>query len=146
MTKQQVDLSEFRGSWNIYRSIEDRLLDRIGHLKGTADFIPDGPAFVYSEQGELTFAGQPALSTRRDYLWRADGAAVLVLFADGKPFHRFLLSGSTAEASYWCDPDQYRVLYEFSDWPNWTTTWSVKGPRKDYLSVTRFERSGDMER
>ncbi len=146
MKKQQVGLEEFRGSWNIYRSIEDRLLDRTGYLRGTADFIPAGTALAYSERGELTYTGQPALSTRQEHLWCADGAAVLVLFSDGRPFHRFVLSGSTAQASHWCDPDHYRVLYEFSNWPNWTNTWSVKGPRKDYVSVTRFERDVDMER
>lgn len=145
VTNQPITLAQFAGQWSIDRCLEDRLADRVGHYAGTALFIWKEDALSYSETGELKFPDQPALSARQEYLWRAVGPNVRVSFTDGRPFHEFVLSGSEATASHWCDPDRYSVLYRFSDWPEWTATWIVRGPWKDYVSVTRFKRTGDAE-
>ena len=140
MTQHPTKLADFAGDWNIDRRIEDRLAKRTAQLKGTALFAWSGTDLIYSEAGMLTLDDGPALSTQQEYLWQTDGSEVRVYFANRAPFHRFPLSVPIANASYWCDPDQYDVRYEFRNWPVWTVTWTVHGPRKDYISITRFER------
>jgi hypothetical protein len=63
-----------------------------------------------------------------------------VYFADGTFFHRFALSPQP-EAAHFCAPDQYDVTYNFTDWPHWSSTWRVKGPRKDYTMQSRYIRA-----
>ena len=41
----------------------------------------------------LALGDGPPLAAHRDYLWRADGAGIAVLFPDGRPFHRFAPAG-----------------------------------------------------
>ena len=40
-----------------------------------------------------------------------------------------------------CDPDTYRVRYDFRRWPRWQAEWRVTGPRKDYGMLSRFRRA-----
>ncbi len=138
MTGRPKDLMDFEGRWDLDRRIEDRLSRRKGHFRGEAHFNRSGSDLFYFETGELRLDDGLALSARREYLWCDDGSAVRVTFADGRPFHGFPLSVPVAEVSHWCDPDLYEVRYEFVNWPNWTATWSVQGPRKHYVSVTCF--------
>ena len=58
---------------------------------------------------------------------------IAVFFADGRAFHRFVPAADTVEADHWCDPDTYKVRYDFSRWPVWQAEWRVTGPRKDYV-------------
>ena len=44
------------------------------------------------------------------------------------------------EAEHWCDPDMYRVGYDFSAWPEFAATWEVAGPKKAYRMVSRYRR------
>ena len=133
-------LYDFEGDWQITRRIEDHLTGRIGHLQGRAVFTPDTAGLAYQETGLLEFPGQPALNATQRYLWRQDGEALAVFFADGRDFHRFNPNQSQPQASHDCPPDWYNVSYSFAGWPGWSATWSVRGPRKDYISVTDYTR------
>ncbi len=128
------------GIWRIDRRIEDRRAGTTGLLQGTAELTPDGPGLIYSEEGILRIAGQPGLTARQSYLWRADGDGIEVLFADGRPFHRIGLIDAAPEASHDCAPDIYCVRYDFARWPDWRAVWQVTGPRKDYTMTTEFQR------
>ena len=130
-------LADFAGDWRIARVIEDRLAGRAGRLDGAARFVPDDGGLVCDERGTLRFAGAPPLQAERRYLWRASGGRIAVLFADGRPFHDFA-PADTATATHDCPPDAYAVRYDFTAWPDWTATWDVTGPRKDYRMTTRY--------
>lgn len=103
---------------------------------GQASFVPDGGALRYSETGTLTLPDGSTLSAERSYIWRRAGAGIAVEFADGRPFHT--ISPGEIEAAHWCDPDDYRVAYDFTGWPVWRAEWCVRGPRKDYVMHSTF--------
>lgn len=132
-------LEAFAGDWQIDREIEDVKGGRHGRFTGRARFTRSPEGLRYREEGRLALDGAPEMAATRDYLWRDAGAgAVEVLFADGRPFHRFLLDEPDPAAEHACPPDTYRVRYDFSRWPRWRAEWRVTGPRKDYGMVSRF--------
>ena len=134
-------LQEFAGRWRIERRIADARAGVEGRLEGVADFAAGEGGLVCTESGLLRYAGAPPMRARRVYLWRADGPGrIAVAFEDGREFHGFALRGEAAEAEHDCAPDRYRVRYDFSGWPDWRAEWRVRGPRKDYVSVTDYRR------
>jgi len=52
--------------------------------------------------------------------------------------------GWLAISKHWCTPDQYDVEYEFkfkgTNLTEWSQTYQVKGPNKDYTLTSRFRR------
>ncbi len=124
--------------------IDDRLTGQTGRFTGTATLTADGPGLTYDETGTLTLGPNPPLQATRRYLWRTDEPRIAVLFADGRPFHSFAPAAPTPAADHWCDPDSYRVAYDFTRWPDWTATWDVTGPRKDYRMTTRYRRDTEL--
>ena len=135
-----MQLVDFLGEWQFDREIDDRMLLGVGIGKGQARFALSGAVVAYDETSKMAFAGAPPFKGTRRYLWQADDRGVAVLFADGRDFHRLDLVAGTATAAHWCDPDQYDVTYDFSDWPRWSSRWQVRGPRKDYTMETRYQR------
>lgn len=133
-------LSAFPGRWTLSRSIDDRLTQQTGRFEGEAAFTPDGEVLIYDERGLLSLGDSPAIVATRRYLWRPDGGRIAVFFADGRPFHSF--APGIPEAQHRCDPDRYRVTYDFARWPDWTATWDVRGPRKDYRMTSRYRPAG----
>lgn len=125
-------LQDFQGSWRLERQITDALgPDAV--LTGTARFSPDDAGLMLHEAGRLELTGQGGFQAERRYLWRQDGAGIAVFFADGRDFHRFDPTLPAPVADHWCDPDTYKVRYDFRDWPLWRAEWRVTGPRKDYV-------------
>lgn len=139
-----MELKSFEGRWRIERAIEDVRAGRTGRFTGEAVFTPlPGVAgsFDYLESGRLVLdAGAPMAASRR-YVWRERGAGTIdVLFEDGRFFHRIDAEEPTPAAAHACDPDLYRVRYDFRGWPRWLAEWRVSGPRKDYAMVSRYAR------
>lgn len=132
--------SDFLGPWRVERAIDDRLTGAPGRFDGTATFAPDGEALRYREQGTLTVGGR-RYPAARENLWRWDGAGVEVLFADGRPFHRFRPEGRGPGTDHPCGPDLYRVAYDLTAWPLWSAEWEVRGPSKDYRMRTAYARA-----
>lgn len=132
-------IADFSGRWGIDRQIVDRRANRRLSMRGEVEFVPDGNGLFCEERGMLDPGdGAPALEAVRRYLWRAAGRGRIgVRFEDGRPFHHFDLA-PRSEAVHRCPPDLYRAVYDFSDWPRWSVTWTVTGPRKDYDSVTCY--------
>ena len=91
----------------------------------------------YVETGLLRLGDQPPMNAERRYFWReGTGGVIEVLFDDGRAFHRIDPADPTDR--HWCDPDTYDVTYDFGAWPNWSSTWRVRGPRKDYEMVSHY--------
>lgn len=131
-------LGDFAGDWDVRRIITDHRGGPNGRFAGSARFSAHPDGLTYSEIGELLLGDHPPFKAERQYLWRADGDRITVEFQDGRPFHSF--DPSAPNADHWCDPDTYRVTYEFSDWPNWRSVWDVTGPKKAYEMITEYTR------
>lgn len=52
--------------------------------------------------------------------------------------------GWLAKSGHWCPPDQYDVEYEFKfkgvNLVEWSASYKVKGPEKDYILHSRYTR------
>ena len=134
-------ITDFAGLWHIVRHIDDRITGQTGAFVGTARFNGDGLELHYFEEGQLTLGSSQMAATRR-YTWRANGQGIDVFFEDGRFFHRIEPNGQAPTASHFCDPDQYDVGYAFDRWPEWSSEWRVKGPRKDYTMKSVYRRGG----
>lgn len=131
-------LQAFLGTWDIERSIEDRLAGQQGRFGGQAVFAAGEFWIDYHESGTIVLGSAPALAATRAYRWLEDGEEIEVRFGDGRPFHRFRPGDAAPEAVHQCPPDLYRVRYDFRQWPAWEAIWDVRGPRKDYCMLSRF--------
>ena len=131
-------MRDFEGLWSLSREITDTRAGTTGRFDGTARFTPDGDGLLYVETGQLVLSGALPMQAERRYIWRIDGNAIAVDFDDGRPFHTF--APAAPEASHWCDPDSYAVTYAFEDWPVWSSSWRVRGPRKDYEMTSIYAR------
>ena len=132
------ELMDFHGEWRIDRVIEDRLSGLQGRFEGRAWFRPEGAVLRYREDGRLRLGDAAEMTAVREYLWRNEAGRIAVDYADGRPFHEF--DPSEPVARHLCDPDDYRVRYDFSGWPDWRAEWTVFGPRKDYTMISRYAR------
>ena len=137
----QPTLRDFEGTWRLTRQIEDKLDKMSGHLNGQAEFAPDSQGLIYIETGQLNLEGQSPMDASRRYLWQETETGILVSFEDGRPFHEFGLDRLMPDANHHCDPDLYHVSYDFTRWPQWSSTWRVIGPRKNYRMISRYSRS-----
>ena len=132
-------LEGFLGTWRITREITDARAGATAAFAGEVRFHPGQGGLIYDETGQLLLPGQPPMVATRRYVWRADGALIALYFDDGRPFHA-IGPGGRPEDSHDCPPDRYDVCYDFTAWPVWSARWRVRGPRKDYVSLTRFQR------
>jgi len=133
-----LTLADFQGRWRLSREIFDdahrahRAHRAPGQFAGEAVFQPEAGGLRYVETGTLMLAGQPPMTATQRYLWQPGADAIDVFFPDGRAFHRIDLTLTQPEAHHHCAPDDYRVRYDFSQWPNWFSHWHVTGPRKAY--------------
>ncbi len=132
-------LAQFEGVWRLERQIEDATRGPM-RLEGEAVLAHSGHRLVYTETGVLMIPGQPALAATQRYIWQSRAGWVSIRFSDGRPFHGFPLRTASAEAVHQCDPDRYQVSYAFAGWPNWSSEWRVRGPRKDYVMLSSYRR------
>ena len=146
-------LSDFEGVWQITRKII-HADGTVARFNGTGTFVRVQSGLVYDERGALHFEMQrtdvsgtaelgPKITGTRRYFWDTpdDGSGadhVPVRFADRRAFHLVPLGGG--DAAHWCDPDQYNVSYDFTQWPVWAAVWHVRGPRKDYVMTSQYCR------
>lgn len=132
---------DFLGSWQVARSIDDRLTHQVGAFHGTARFVTLGSGLDYSEIGKMRLGTGPQMQAERRYLWQWAHSDIEVCFADGAAFHRFVPAGKAAGTTHLCGEDLYDVTYDFTHWPTWEAVWRVKGPRKDYVSASVYTRA-----
>ncbi len=131
-------LWDFEGCWQLERSISDNMSKTSTQFIGRAELTRDALGLSYAEKGILT-VGDITIPAERKYLWRRTTGAIEVFFDDGRPFHSFEPKVSCV-AEHWCDPDHYKVVYDFHKWPVWQTVWTVIGPRKNYVMSSYYIR------
>jgi hypothetical protein len=105
-------------------------------VTGRAVIAEAAEGWTYVERGRMTLPTGQVFEAERRYLWQPREGAVEIRFDDGRPFHTLPLTGG--QDAHWCDPDQYDVTYDMSDWPRWQAVWRVRGPRKDYKMTTCY--------
>lgn len=137
----KLGADDFLGEWQITREITDFRILEAGTLEGMATFTPTEAGLRYFERGTLSFAGGAPLVAERSYLWSFTETEVFVAYADGAPFHSFARAGGPEATPHLCGEDLYHGTYSFVGFPDWQVTWTVKGPRKDYRSITRYARA-----
>ncbi len=125
-------LADFEGRWKITRSIVPKRGPN-GRFEGLGLWSADGDGLAYRETGTLFLDGAPPMQAERRYRWAPD---LSVYFDDGRFFHRVPAAGGRTQ--HWCDPDTYTVEYEFADWPTFSVTWQVQGPRKSYEMTSLY--------
>lgn len=130
-------LGDFEGLWQLVRRIEqDNAPD--ADLRGSAILRPNAAGMSYSEAGLLRVGHHAPVNAERRYLWRSGpGGVIEVLFEDGRPFH--VIDPDDPQDRHWCDPDMYDVSYDFTRWPDWSSVWQVRGPRKSYRMVSQYK-------
>lgn len=134
-------LQDFIGKWHITRRIA-HADGATAQFEGRAVFTPEGDDLRYHESGDLRLASGQSMRAERDYVWSAsEGGQLEVFFEDRRPFHH--ITKGPAQAEHWCDPDMYKVRYDFGQWPHWTAEWRVKGPRKDYCMTSHYHRGSE---
>ncbi len=136
----KLGAEDFLGRWRIAREITDFRILESGTLEGEATFIQAEGKLNYSERGTLRFAGGAPVLAERRYRWVFDEDNVHVTHDDDTPFHSFSRVGAPVATPHLCGDDMYRGTYSFVRFPDWQVTWTVKGPRKNYRSVTRYAR------
>lgn len=130
-------LNDFKGHWQLERKIADRRGVQSGRMEGQAWFSPCDVGLLYQEKGVLYLETGAELNAERSYLWRNDNDLIAVDFVDGCSFHSFSLDAP--KAKHFCAPDHYQVTYCFSSWPCWHAEWEVRGPAKDYTSLSNYK-------
>lgn len=129
--------TSFLGRWRIERDIEDSLAQSRAHFSGDAEITKGEGVWHYFERGALKLQNAPEMVSERRYIWKPTAGGIDIYFSDNRFFHRLELT-ERAQAKHWCDPDQYDVAYDFSDWPRWSSRWTVKGPRKAYTMTSLY--------
>lgn len=135
-----TSIKGFEGLWRLTKGIEDRKGQPSSFI-GSAKVSLSDSGWSYDEFGKVRISDGTILNASRRYLWMETEGAIDICFDDGRPFHRMAMEGG--EAAHDCPPDIYRVSYDFAGWPReWSATWVVVGPRKDYAMHCRYVRDG----
>jgi hypothetical protein len=135
------------GLWNVQRDLLDRADGTRGTFFGVVHFVlaNDG-GLAFREEGIMrwpTFTG-PAT---REYVLKSTARpdALDFFFPDGRPFHSMSFTPEANLDQHWCDPDTYRVAYNYGDANSFSYSWDVLGPRKDLLLTSRLVRRPEQE-
>lgn len=122
------------GCWHVRRTVIDFLAGTSCVFFGQAVVRAD--AFV--ETGDIRI-GERTLPASRSYRLERRGDMIAVLRADGSAF--ISLDGRASQSvRHDCGADLYVGRLLFRGPHQWTEAWRVKGPRKNYASLSRFSR------
>ena len=132
-------LEDFAGRWKLERDIALRNGEKFV-FNGEASFTWRESYLVYEESGQVIAPNGNVFLAQRTYLWQQQTKGKFdVLFDDKRYFHTF--SSAEPYAQHLCGDDHYVVNYAFEQWPVWTSTWQVKGPKKDYKMHGKYQRA-----
>jgi len=148
MSSGKVSLRSFVGRWSLLREIEDSAHNRSGRMVGEVVYRPsdeDG-VLIYEETGQLMLEGLAPLMAERRYRWRnGRGNMVDVEFEDGRLFHHVNLDQTMPFDTHFCAPDVYDMTYDFREWPKWSSSARVEGPRKTYRLHSHYQYLGALD-
>jgi hypothetical protein len=135
------------GTWDLKRSIEDHrsgmrgVFDGRAWLAATFGGSAAGPEKAhYTEAGELRFGTNLTRASRTLVYERLGDGAVMLLFADGKPFVDLNLQSGEWGSVHHCREDLYELTTSVRSESVLQERWRVTGPSKDYVAVTTLTR------
>ena len=128
-------LADFIGAWDITRDIIPANGPR-AVFAGQGVWTVSATGADYAETGILTLPDAAPMTAERRYVWGHD---LSVYFDDGRFFHRVPAHGGPT--THFCDPDTYDVSYDFAEWPAVAVSYTVYGPRKDYVMHSQYSKA-----
>lgn len=129
-----ADPAALCGTWSLERTIEDRRGDLGGRVDGVLELVEEQPGVLRWEEHGTWRRPAGDVEVRRGLRLVRRTTGWWVLFEDGRDFHPW---SPGAEVVHDCRPDTYRGLVTGSA-RDWTVTWEVSGPAKDYRMRTRL--------
>lgn len=146
---QVIDTFAFLlGTWDLDRSIEDRRSGIRGSFSGKATLAEAEPnqgsvlggRARYDERGELHFGTHRGPASRLLEYTRLNGAAVMLYFANGRPFVDLDLRRGAWRSIHYCGDDRYEIATIVRSCGVVQENWRVRGPGKDYGASTTLMR------
>jgi len=135
------------GNWVIERDIRPK-----GRFSGTASFLSTGDTTMdYAEEGTLTLNDGTTMIGERTHTYRLHENGIEVLFADGPNAGEHfvdILFPADPEAdwplcsgdTHYCLKDTYKAMFCFDTEDEFSITYTVCGPEKDYVSHSVYRR------
>lgn len=144
-TRTEQLLSCLLGTWKIERTITHRFpLVESYEAIGSAKFIlEEAHILCYQEEMELrNLRTHDIFQSTQQYVYRYEPAsdALTKYFSDGRFFYALEISGNMASGSHLCKEDHYDAEYIFESQKNFSLTYLINGPRKDYGMKTLYSR------
>ena len=132
------------GTWEVRRVIEDHRLGSSGTFTGTAS-VERSPgqactSATYLEVGDVHFGTHRGPAHRVLELRARGDGAVMLHFADGRPFVDLDLTTGTWHARHDCGADRYELTTRVRSPTTVEERWRVRGPAKRYDAVTTLVR------
>ncbi|MFE0024874.1 DUF6314 family protein [Amycolatopsis sp. NPDC059021] len=128
------------GTWRLTRDIVTTGGADAGAVTGTATFTPAEDVLIYDEEGELRLGGFVGPVTRTLHYRLARPERADVHFDHGGFFHDLDLSTGRWSTEHPCRADRYHGEFHILDDGHWRQEWTVTGPAKDHVIVSRFAR------
>jgi len=131
------------GTWELHRTIDDRLSGEDGTFNGQAifDALPTG--LRYAEQGVLSLPSYKGDAVRGYFYAFSNPAIAEVRFENGGFFHDLDLRAGRWTATHPCGEDLYEGSFSCQGPDQWQAVWHVTGPRKDLRLESVYGRRGD---
>lgn len=122
------------GDWTVRRTMIDFLAGATYNFTGNAVVTAD----AFTERGVMQI-GAHAMPASRAYKLERRDHSIRILRADGSDFIE-LEPKPTQIVHHSCGADVYAGRFLFRGPDEWAEAWRVKGPRKNYASLSRFRR------
>lgn len=131
----------FIGSWDI-----NRIVGPLGFAQGVAKFVPKDPNnILFREDLKVIYnhTSKPE-SAYKEYLYMYDqeNEKIMKKFVDDRLFYELEpdFNNRKAYGEHLCDCDNYKATYTFLDEDSFILSYEVRGPQKDYVIETKYER------
>lgn len=128
------------GTWSVTRRLRDAALGA-GRFSGTATFSAGDGVLLWEERGRLRLGAYDG-PARRTLRIVAEPRGWMVRFADGRSFHPLALRrGDGCRVDHPCGEDAYAGEYVVLGEDAFSVRWQVRGPGKQQVIETRYDRS-----
>lgn len=141
---------QLRGRWKLSRTITDRLTATVMIGEGSASFLSagkDAAILHYREDLKVSFPDGLTTDAYREYLYKLEAGKIHVYFHGGPDTGKFFYelkfaidTPKTAAGSHLCISDLYNASYVLHSDNYFEIYYEVKGPKKNYLSQSHYER------
>jgi len=147
--------NQLQGGWQFERVLRENVsLVSLGTAKGIANFKPHHNTLSYKEEGILINSDHALLKVHKEYLYyylenqdliekhtahneNSTGVMYTLKFDEAENFQSLYATGL-----HICKNDLYEAIYHFDteNFNKFKLVYRVKGPNKNYISETSYER------